>query len=203
MARLPALIDDLAAHDPRGRPTVELIARNIREAGLITTTKRGRGAAEMTARDAAALLIGLCCSDGPKDAADAVRKFSSLVSDPESMNEMTEEDFPEAVMQMLSSTTLVDCFESFIKEPHFLQKCRTVIVIRVTLLRASIAMIWTSSTGSKSFNHSFIGADSVEAGASRPHRRFDCVREARLAPDTFRRLHQLLSGNGEKSIDNV
>ncbi|HEX4196219.1 MAG TPA: hypothetical protein VHZ26_02130 [Caulobacteraceae bacterium] len=78
MARLPALIDDLAKHDPRGRATVEHVARVVREAGLIQTTKRGRGAADMTVSDAAALLIGLCCTEVPKDAPDAVREFKEM-----------------------------------------------------------------------------------------------------------------------------
>ena len=79
MARLPALIDNLAKHDTRGKPTVELIARTIREDGLIRTTKRGRGAAEMSASDAVALLIGLCVAETPSAAPQAVRIFLSLV----------------------------------------------------------------------------------------------------------------------------
>jgi len=59
MARLPALIDALTLCDDRPRGTIDHIARTMREAGLIQTTKRGRGAAEMTARDAAALVLGL------------------------------------------------------------------------------------------------------------------------------------------------
>lgn len=78
MARLPALIDDLAAHDVRDRTTIEVMARMIREAGFVQTTGRGRGAAEMTAADAAALLIGVCTAEVPRDAADAVRNFTNL-----------------------------------------------------------------------------------------------------------------------------
>jgi len=78
MARLPALIDAFAACDPRGRATVVHVARVIREAGLIQTTKRGRGAAEMTEHDAVALLMGLNCSENIQDAPKAVLMFSEL-----------------------------------------------------------------------------------------------------------------------------
>jgi hypothetical protein len=78
MARLPALIDTLAARDTRGRPTVEHIARVVREAGFIQTTGRGRGAAEMTESDAASLIIGLNASESPGEAGDRVEIFRKL-----------------------------------------------------------------------------------------------------------------------------
>ena len=75
MARLPALIDALAAVDGRPRGAVDHVGRVIREAGLIQTTKRGRGAAEMTARDAAWLVIGLYGADQPANAVHAAKVF--------------------------------------------------------------------------------------------------------------------------------
>ena len=82
MARLPALVADLAAHDRRGQPTVEVIARTIRERGLISTTKRGRGAADMTTEDAAALLVALCVSESPASAPDTTSRFLALQAIP-------------------------------------------------------------------------------------------------------------------------
>lgn len=78
MARLPALVNALAAEDNRDEATLALIARLIREAGHITTSKRGRGSAAMTVRDAANLLIGANAADSPKDAADAVPLYRAL-----------------------------------------------------------------------------------------------------------------------------
>jgi hypothetical protein len=78
MARLPQLIDAVSKTSGRDRSSVEHWARAIREAGLITTTKRGVGAANMTTRDAANLLIGLCGADTPREAAKAVHEFRSL-----------------------------------------------------------------------------------------------------------------------------
>lgn len=71
MARLPALIDALAAVDGRPRGAIDHVGRAVREAGLIQTTKRGRGAAEMTAMDAARLVLGLYGADQPAAAAHA------------------------------------------------------------------------------------------------------------------------------------
>jgi hypothetical protein len=78
MARLPALVSALAEVDGRDRSGLENVARIIREAGHITTTKRGVGASEMTARDVANLFLGANGSDAAKDAPLAVERFRSL-----------------------------------------------------------------------------------------------------------------------------
>lgn len=78
MARLPALVSALHEVDGRERVTLEHIARVVREAGLIVTTKRGSGASPMSVRDAANLLIGANGCDAPKDAALAVQRFRTL-----------------------------------------------------------------------------------------------------------------------------
>ncbi len=108
MVRLPALIDDLAKHDTRGRPTVQLIARNVREHGLIQTTKRGRGAAEMSVADAAALLIGVCVADTPSTAPEAVRIFTSL--EPEFPNFAETGHAPEELPSPLREVTAASTF---------------------------------------------------------------------------------------------
>lgn len=79
MARLPALIDALARIDGRPRGSIDHMARGLREAGLIQTTKRGRGAAEMTARDAAALILGLYgLADASPEAIEQARALVDL-----------------------------------------------------------------------------------------------------------------------------
>lgn len=80
MAKLPALVTAAAEVDRHDRATVDHYARVIREAGYIPTTKRGSGAAEMTAREAANLLIALCGADAPKDAPLAIDRFRSLAN---------------------------------------------------------------------------------------------------------------------------
>ena len=75
MARLPELCAALAKVDGRDAAAIGRIARVVREAGLITTTKRGVGAADMTAADAANLIIALEGCEAAKDAVAAVRRF--------------------------------------------------------------------------------------------------------------------------------
>jgi hypothetical protein len=68
MAKLPALISALDLTSQRERSTIEHIARVIREAGFIPTTKRGPGASDMGGREATNLLLAVAASDLPKDA---------------------------------------------------------------------------------------------------------------------------------------
>jgi hypothetical protein len=78
LAKLPALCASLAKVGGKPRETIDHVARIIREAGYITTTKRGSGAAEMTARDAVNLLLGVTGADAPKGAPVAIDRFRSL-----------------------------------------------------------------------------------------------------------------------------
>lgn len=78
MAKLPALVSALAEADGRERPTIDHIARVIREAGYIPTGKRGVGAAEMDIRSAANLLIASAVSEVPKDSPTEIDRFRSL-----------------------------------------------------------------------------------------------------------------------------
>lgn len=78
MARLPALVDTISRIDGRPRGAIDNVARVVREAGLIQTTKRGLGAAPMTAVDAAWLLIGLYAGDQATDADQVARAYGSL-----------------------------------------------------------------------------------------------------------------------------
>lgn len=78
MAKLPALVNALTEVDERERPTLDHFARVIREAGLIPTTKRGSGAADMTTREATNMLIAVNTADSPKLAPVAVTHYRSL-----------------------------------------------------------------------------------------------------------------------------
>ena len=78
MAKLPSLVTALAEVDGRDRKAVDHIGRTIREAGYIPTGKRGSGAAEMSEREAANLLIALNGADQPKDTPLAIDRFRSL-----------------------------------------------------------------------------------------------------------------------------
>src|SRR5215213_6306434 len=58
--------------------TIDHIARVIREADYIPTTKRGSGAAEMTAQEAVNLLLAANGADTPSDGPAAIDRFRSL-----------------------------------------------------------------------------------------------------------------------------
>jgi len=64
-----------ALHVPE--PTVAVHDRNLRTAGLRSKSGRGRGAAKVTARDAASLLVAVLGSEQVKDSADAVRRYGT------------------------------------------------------------------------------------------------------------------------------
>jgi hypothetical protein len=79
MATLPALVSAIALVDGRERKAIEHVARMVREAGFISTGKRGGGAAEMDFTAAVNLLIGLNGCDSPKDATAAIPIFRRLI----------------------------------------------------------------------------------------------------------------------------
>jgi hypothetical protein len=112
MAKLPTLIAKLAPLDGRSMETVAHVARVIRERGLMTTTKRGVGAAEMTVRDAANLLIALNGAQVPKDAPDAVEHYRSFsrVS-----RHASQPEYPELMHQAFNASTFGDALEKLIE----------------------------------------------------------------------------------------
>ena len=80
MATLTDLVDTIAAVEGLEPSAVGLIARYIREAGLITTGGRGGSAAKMNLTDAANLLIGVNATTTATDAAATVSAYRSLES---------------------------------------------------------------------------------------------------------------------------
>ena len=75
MARLPAIIDLIAKHDTRSVATINNYARVLREAGVLSKGKRGRGAPHLTTSEAADLILGLA---GASDAVGAPHAVSAL-----------------------------------------------------------------------------------------------------------------------------
>jgi hypothetical protein len=105
LARLPALIDAYAAFDGRDHATIKLIARTIREAGLIPTTKRGSGASTMSEREVVNLLLGANGAEAPVAAPQAVDRLRRLaLRIPEYLREdlglLPEEGSPPILLHM-------------------------------------------------------------------------------------------------------
>ena len=78
MATLSELVESVAKVEGMDPTTVGLIARNVREAGLISTRGRGRSAAIMNSADAANLLIAVNVAGTVREAAQAVRNYRRL-----------------------------------------------------------------------------------------------------------------------------
>ncbi len=115
MARLPALIDALARHDRRGYSTIAHIARQVRDNGLILSSKRGVGAAVMTVKDAATLLLATCGDSSPQGAVAAVHHLRSLVPHPDDPNrDMQREDMPTWMDFLREKVGFADAVERLI-----------------------------------------------------------------------------------------
>jgi hypothetical protein len=121
MAKLPALVSALAEVDGRDRPTIDHIARTIREAGYIPTGKRGVGAAEMDTRAAANLLIALASTETIRDIPTEIDRFRSLrfwhASGAEG-SPLSNEDvasLPGPLSELTETTTLGEAMERLVE----------------------------------------------------------------------------------------
>lgn len=80
MARLPALIDLLASFGGVERKTLDLQARTLREAGLLSPSKRGVGASAVTVADAAVVLLAHMATDSAASAPETVQRYAGLTN---------------------------------------------------------------------------------------------------------------------------
>lgn len=78
MAILSDLVETIARVEGTDAATVGLIARYLREAGLIATHGRGPSAAKMRLTDASNLLIGVNATSGATNAARIVKTYRHL-----------------------------------------------------------------------------------------------------------------------------
>lgn len=78
MARVSDLVETLAGAQGISPGTLTLIARNAREAGLLSQGARGVNAPKATNRDAATLFLIANATEHPKEAVNAFTRFSSL-----------------------------------------------------------------------------------------------------------------------------
>lgn len=107
--------------DGRDREAIDHIGRTMREGGYIPTGKRGGGAAEMTAKEAANLILGLYGADGAKDAGLAIDRFRSLRQFAELGkfkwgSEQLEryETYPEPIQDVIDAPTFGEALESLV-----------------------------------------------------------------------------------------
>ena len=79
MALISHLVKELALNTGTAEKSITVIARWLREDGLLSQKGRGRGAAQATPLDAARLLIALMVGGKMKNAPQAVRDFGQMV----------------------------------------------------------------------------------------------------------------------------
>lgn len=79
MATLEQLVETVATREGMDPATVRLVARYVREAGLIGTGGRGLSAYQMGYADATNLLIGVNASASAREAPESVRRYRRLV----------------------------------------------------------------------------------------------------------------------------
>lgn len=113
MARLPGLIAALAKTDGRDDKALTWLARVARERGLITTTKRGLGAAEMTARDAANLLIAAIVAEAPAEVLARTEMVRGFV--PEYLPPAAIRDEPGVLGEISRAATFGDALAAAIE----------------------------------------------------------------------------------------
>lgn len=82
MAMLSDLVRTVAEATGDPESTVTVVARSLREAGLIATGGRGRSGAKMSPRDAASLLLGVGSPGDNTKAAETVRLVGELKLEP-------------------------------------------------------------------------------------------------------------------------
>lgn len=112
MAKLPDLVRAAAHATGETEASIKVLARSLREGGLITTFGRGRHGAEMSSRDVASLLLGLAVAGDMTKAAAAVESLGSTrtvmagIYDPDVI-ELSRESF-SAMFPSLARDTLAD-----------------------------------------------------------------------------------------------
>ena len=87
MALISHIVKELAASTGTAEKSITVIARWLREDGLLSQKGHGRGAAQATPLDAARLLIALMIGGKSKNAPQAVRDFGQLVISPPYLDE--------------------------------------------------------------------------------------------------------------------
>lgn len=132
MARLPSLVRAIAEHDRRGEATIAHIARQVRDAGLISSTRRGVGASVMTFTDAATLLLGVCGDSSPQGAVAAVHNLRSLQPLPwDRVDRMKREDLSPSLTFLRDSTGFAGTVEKLIEHAPEIELWRKAYAAKV------------------------------------------------------------------------
>ena len=95
MALISDLVTELSVMSGIPEPSIAVVARRLREDGLLSQKGRGRGAAQATPLDAARLCIALMIGGKAKDASIVVADFGGLrLSQPTSSPDIATQGSP-------------------------------------------------------------------------------------------------------------
>lgn len=122
MARLPALVDAIAANSNLPRTLVDYFARQLRAADIIVSKKSGAGAATMTFRDAAIMLAAVMSTSTATDAPIVFARMEmltrrSIQDSPRPVIEaMQEEDRSRNLRMLQNEFIFIDALTLLIRE---------------------------------------------------------------------------------------
>lgn len=114
MASIGQLVRVVAGTAGLEENSIKLIARYVREAGLIDQKSTGAGAALMSSEDAAALLMAVNGTSLAKEAAETVREFSVLPICLELDPETELDEFKSINQRLLKTKTFGECLAELI-----------------------------------------------------------------------------------------
>jgi hypothetical protein len=141
MTTMVKLISIIARGDGRDEKTLKVMARDLRERGLLPTGLRGAGALHMTPRDAAVLLIALNCATHNKDAQARAETFLGLPSatggranPPPSM--------PSALAPLVRAATLTDAVVTLFRGVYAPGHVEAKVKLYVLTQQAEIEVSW-------------------------------------------------------------
>ncbi len=122
MAKLPAMVTAMSQVDGRERKTIDHITRTIREAGYITTGKRGSGAAEMTVPEVVNLIIAMNAAESAREAPIEIDRYRSLRQIAEigkgqrGSNQLQRyEEYPQAIKDVMDVHTFGEALETLVE----------------------------------------------------------------------------------------
>jgi len=173
MPKLSDLVESVATVEGMDPATVALIARNVREAGLIRTGGRGPSAGKMAVTDAVNLLIAVNAADKVGESAKTVKTFRRL----ETYGRFTGRTFKlgdvlEQLIQAASNKALPEQFvfdrvpprvaEAFSQETARVAVSfgRPVPLVRIAIATSDSVSVWFGETGSIKGKY-FREADSI------------------------------------------
>ena len=122
MARLPALIDAIAAHDQRSRGYLDYYARHLRAGGFILSNKSGAGSASMTFRDAARLLMAVSGAVAASEVQETMETMASLTRARlgDETERLKDADLSHGIRWIGQTDTFEEAIEALIAHAPFL-----------------------------------------------------------------------------------